>query len=84
MSLHRRTCWERVSPAWDSRASAAAPRSGALGHDRKGGGRVVQSLAGGDMRGYGDDREAVNRAESEQTVAVLAELMTRLIAPSPA
>ena len=44
-------------------------------------GIVVQSLVGGDMRGYGDDREVVDRAESERAVAVLAELMTRLIAP---
>ncbi len=44
-------------------------------------GIVVQALAGGDMRGYGDDREVVDRAESEQAVAVLAGLMTRLIGP---
>ena len=44
-------------------------------------GIVVQSLVGGDMKGYGDDHEVVDRAESERSVAVLAELMSRLIAP---
>jgi glycine/D-amino acid oxidase-like deaminating enzyme len=47
-------------------------------------GIVVQLLSGGDMKGYGDDREVVDRAESEQAVAIVAEAMTRLIAPSPA
>jgi glycine/D-amino acid oxidase-like deaminating enzyme len=47
-------------------------------------GIVVQSLAGGDMQGYGDDREVVDRAESERAVAVLASLMTRLTGPSRA
>ena len=41
-------------------------------------GIVVQALSGGDMRGYGDDREVVDRSESEQAVATLAEAMTRL------
>ncbi len=41
-------------------------------------GIVVQSLRGGDMFGYGDDREAVDRAESEGAVAVLAGLMARI------
>jgi glycine/D-amino acid oxidase-like deaminating enzyme len=45
-------------------------------------GIVVQALWGGDMRGYGDDHEVVDRAESEEAVAVLAGLMKRLIAPS--
>ena len=47
-------------------------------------GIVVQSLAGGDMQGYGDDREVADRAESERAVAILAGLMTRLIGPSRA
>ena len=46
-------------------------------------GIVVQALTGGDMQGYGDEREVVDRAESERAVASLGELMTRLIAPSP-
>lgn len=41
-------------------------------------GIVVQVLSGGDMRGYGDDREVVDRSESEAGVAVVAEAMTRL------
>jgi hypothetical protein len=41
-------------------------------------GIVVQSLKGGDMQGYGDDREVVDRAESEAAVAVLAGLMARI------
>ena len=44
-------------------------------------GIVVQSLAGGHMKGYGDDHEVVARAESEQAVGVLAQVMSRLIAP---
>ncbi len=47
-------------------------------------GIIVQSLSGGDMKGYGDDREVIDRAESEQAVAIVAEAMSRLIAPSPA
>jgi glycine/D-amino acid oxidase-like deaminating enzyme len=43
-------------------------------------GIVVQALWGGDMRGYGDDHEVVDRAESEEAVAILAGLMTRLVA----
>ena len=37
-------------------------------------GIVVQALGGGDMRGYGDDHEVVDRAESVQAVETLAEL----------
>ncbi len=44
-------------------------------------GIVVQSLAGGDMKGFGDDHEVADRAESERSVAVLSGLMARLIAP---
>lgn len=40
-------------------------------------GVVVQSVAGGDRRGYGDDRETVDRSESEAAVAIVAEAMTR-------
>jgi glycine/D-amino acid oxidase-like deaminating enzyme len=41
-------------------------------------GIVVQSTVGGDMRGYGDDRETPDRDESVKSVAVVAELMGRL------
>jgi glycine/D-amino acid oxidase-like deaminating enzyme len=40
-------------------------------------GIVVQALEGGDMRGYGDDHETVDRAESEHAVQTLAELYGR-------
>jgi glycine/D-amino acid oxidase-like deaminating enzyme len=45
-------------------------------------GIVVQSTKGGDMQGYGDDHEVVDRSESEAAVAVLASLMRR-IRPEP-
>ena len=41
-------------------------------------GIVVQSMVGGDMQGYGDDREVADREESVRSVAVVAELMGRL------
>ena len=41
-------------------------------------GIVVQDLAGGDMRGVGNDSELPDRAESEAAVEKIAELMTRL------
>jgi D-amino-acid oxidase len=41
-------------------------------------GIVVQSVAGGDMAGYGDDREVVDRAESERAVDVIAQLYARM------
>ncbi len=41
-------------------------------------GIVVQSVSGGDLQGYGDDHEVVDREESVRAVAVLAELMGRL------
>ena len=41
-------------------------------------GIVVQAVGGGDMRGYGDDHEVVDREESLRAVAVVAELMGRL------
>lgn len=37
-------------------------------------GMVVQQVAGGDMVGYGDDREVIDRAESEAGVRTLAKL----------
>jgi glycine/D-amino acid oxidase-like deaminating enzyme len=37
-------------------------------------GIVIQSFEGGDMRGYGDDHEVPDRAESEHAVGVIAEL----------
>jgi hypothetical protein len=41
-------------------------------------GIVVQSVAGGDMAGYGDDHEVVDRAESERAVDVIAQLYARM------
>jgi len=40
-------------------------------------GIVVQSLEGGDMRGYGSDDETPDRSEAEHAVAVIAELYRR-------
>lgn len=40
-------------------------------------GIVVQRLDGGDMRGYGDANETVDRAESEDAVKRVAELYSR-------
>jgi glycine/D-amino acid oxidase-like deaminating enzyme len=40
-------------------------------------GICIQSLAGGDMRGYNDDHEIVDRAESEEAVKIVAELYSR-------
>ena len=40
-------------------------------------GIVVQVLEGGDMRGYKDANETINRAESEDAVKILAELYSR-------
>jgi glycine/D-amino acid oxidase-like deaminating enzyme len=40
-------------------------------------GIVVQSLEGGDMRGYGDASETPDRAEALSAVAVVAELYSR-------
>ncbi len=39
-------------------------------------GIVVQSLAGGEMKGYGDTSEAPDRAEAEEAVTMLAELFS--------
>ncbi|MEJ0043645.1 MAG: FAD-dependent oxidoreductase [Rhizomicrobium sp.] len=44
-------------------------------------GIVVQVLEGGDMRGYDDADETVDRAESENAVKTLAGLYTRFRAP---
>jgi glycine/D-amino acid oxidase-like deaminating enzyme len=41
-------------------------------------GIVVQALWGGDMFGYGNDQEAVDRAEAERAVGILAELYGRM------
>jgi D-amino-acid oxidase len=38
----------------------------------------LQDVAGGDMRGYGDDNEAPDRAETEGAVAAIAELFGRM------
>ena len=43
-------------------------------------GIVVQAFEGGDMKGYGDDNETVNRAEFEAAVGVLAEAYSRFSA----
>jgi D-amino-acid oxidase len=40
-------------------------------------GIIVQDVSGGDMRGYGDTTEAVDRAESERAVTTLAELFSQ-------
>jgi hypothetical protein len=39
-------------------------------------GIVVQDVAGGDMKGYGDTNETVDRAEAERSVNILAELFS--------
>ena len=41
-------------------------------------GIVVQALGGGDMRGYGDENETPNRAESEAAIATIARLTSRM------
>jgi len=43
-------------------------------------GIIVQDVSGGDMKGYGDSNETVDRAESERAVTTLAELFS----PRPA
>jgi glycine/D-amino acid oxidase-like deaminating enzyme len=40
-------------------------------------GIVVLATEGGDMKGYNDDREVVNRAESDTAVSVLEDLYSR-------
>ena len=41
-------------------------------------GIVIQSLEGGDMRGYNDANETADRAESEHSVAKIADLYARM------
>jgi glycine/D-amino acid oxidase-like deaminating enzyme len=41
-------------------------------------GIVVQSIAGGDLQGYKDDNETINRAESDQAVGVIEQLYSRM------
>jgi D-amino-acid oxidase len=41
-------------------------------------GIVVQFIAGGDLQGYKDDNETVNRAESDQAVGVIEQLYSRM------
>jgi D-amino-acid oxidase len=41
-------------------------------------GIVVQSIAGGDLRGYKDDNETVSREEADQAVGVIEELYSRV------
>jgi glycine/D-amino acid oxidase-like deaminating enzyme len=41
-------------------------------------GIVVQALWGGDMFGYGNDHEVIDRAEAERAVKILAELYGRM------
>ena len=39
-------------------------------------GIVVQDVSGGDMKGYGDTNETIDRSESDRAVTTLAELFT--------
>ena len=43
-------------------------------------GTLVQGLAGGDMRGFGDDRETPDATETADTVGIAAELYQRMLA----
>ncbi len=43
-------------------------------------GIIVQDVGGGDMKGYGDATETVDRAESERAVTTLAELFSSGVA----
>ncbi len=45
-------------------------------------GIVVQALEGGDMKGYGDDHEVVDRAETDKAVGVISELFSRFRTPA--
>ena len=47
-------------------------------------GIVVQALDGGDMKGYGDDHETIDRTEAETSVAKVAELYSRFRQPARA
>ncbi|MGI8841892.1 MAG: hypothetical protein ACR2F8_14095 [Caulobacteraceae bacterium] len=44
-------------------------------------GIVVQAIEGGDMKGYNDANETVDRAEAERAVGVVADLYSRFRAP---
>ena len=41
-------------------------------------GIVVQAVWGGDMMGYGDDQEVIDRAETERSIRTIAELYARM------
>jgi len=41
-------------------------------------GIVVQAVWGGDMFGYGDDHEVIDRAEAEKAVGIIAGLVSRM------
>jgi D-amino-acid oxidase len=43
-------------------------------------GIIVQDVSGGDMKGYGDASEMIDRAESERAVTTLAELFSSSVA----
>ena len=45
-------------------------------------GIVVQALDGGDMKGYGNADETPDRAEAEKAVTTIAELFSRMKAPT--
>ena len=45
-------------------------------------GIVVQALEGGDMKGYGDDHEVIDRAESVRAVETVAPLFAHWNAPA--
>jgi D-amino-acid oxidase len=47
-------------------------------------GIVVQAIEGGDMKGYNDPNEAIDRAEADRAVGVIADLYARFGRPSPA
>jgi D-amino-acid oxidase len=40
-------------------------------------GIVVQAVDGGDMKGYKDDNETIDRGEADKAVAIVAELYSR-------
>ena len=44
-------------------------------------GIVVQDVSGGDMKGYGDTNETIDRADAEHGVGVLADLYSRFGKP---
>jgi glycine/D-amino acid oxidase-like deaminating enzyme len=41
-------------------------------------GIVIQALDGGDLKGYGDDHETIDRGEAERSVATIAALYARM------